>query len=50
MRAQEILGLEEGSAYTLNVYVDDKSAVDLVVYDISEMYPEYSVTAYYDIY
>jgi ABC-type lipoprotein release transport system permease subunit len=48
--AQEILGLEEGSALTLNVYVDDKSVVDLVVYDISQLYPEFSVTAYSDIY
>jgi ABC-type antimicrobial peptide transport system permease subunit len=48
--AREILGMGEGSAYTLNVYVDDKSAVDLVVYDISEMYPDYGVTAYSDIY
>ena len=48
--AREVLGLEEGSAYTLNVYVDDKSVVDLVVYDISEMYPDYSVTAFSDIY
>jgi ABC-type lipoprotein release transport system permease subunit len=47
---RKVLGLEEGSAYTLNVYVDDKSAIDLVVYDISEMYPDYSVTAYSDIY
>lgn len=48
--AQEILGLEEGSAFTLNVYVDDKSVVDLVVYDISQLYPEFSVTAYSEIY
>lgn len=48
--ARKVLGLEEGSAYTLNVYVDDKSVVDLVVYDISKMYAEYSVTAYSDIY
>ena len=48
--AQKILGLEEGQVYTLNVYVDDKSAVELVVYDISEMYPDYMVTAYTDIY
>jgi len=48
--AREVLGLKEGSSYTLNVYVDDKSVVDLVVYDISEMYPDYGVTAYSDIY
>jgi ABC-type antimicrobial peptide transport system permease subunit len=48
--ARKVIGLEEGCAYTLNVYVDDKSAIDLVVYDISEMFSEYSVTAYSDIY
>jgi putative ABC transport system permease protein len=49
--AQKILGLEDGQVYTLNVYVDDKSAVDLVVNDIEEMYPDdYMVTAYNDIY
>ena len=48
--AQMVLDLEEGQAYTLNVYTDDKSAVDLVVYDISEMYPDYQVSAYSDIY
>jgi ABC-type antimicrobial peptide transport system permease subunit len=48
--AREVLGLEDGIAYTLNVYVDDKSVVDLVVYDISQLYPDYSVTAYSDIY
>lgn len=48
--AQEILGLEEESAFTLNVYVDDKSVVDLVVYDISQLYSEFSVTAYSEIY
>lgn len=48
--AQKVLGLEDSQAYTLNVYVDDKSAAELVVYDISEMYPDYMVTAYTDIY
>jgi ABC-type antimicrobial peptide transport system permease subunit len=48
--ARQVLGLEEGCAYTLNIYVDDKSAVELVVYDITEMYPEFRVTAYSDIY
>ncbi len=48
--AQKVLGLEDGQVYTLNVYVDDKSAVELVVNDISEMYPDYMVTAYNDIY
>ncbi|MFX1297444.1 MAG: ABC transporter permease [Promethearchaeota archaeon] len=48
--AQKVLGLEEGQAYTLNVYVDDKSVIDLVVNDISEMYPDYMVSAYADIY
>jgi putative ABC transport system permease protein len=48
--ARKVLGLEEGCAYNLNVYVDDKSVVDLVVYDISEMYPEYRVSSYSDIY
>ena len=48
--AEKILGLEEGQAYSLNVYVDDESAVDLVVNDISELYSDYMVTAYNDIY
>jgi len=48
--AQKILDLDEGQAFTLNVYADDKSAVELVVYDISEMYPDYMTTAYTDIY
>jgi putative ABC transport system permease protein len=48
--AQKVLDLDEGQAFTLNVYVDDKSAVELVVYDISEMYPDYMTTAYTDIY
>jgi ABC-type antimicrobial peptide transport system permease subunit len=48
--AVKVLGLEEGQAYTLNVYVDDVSAVELVVNDISDMYPDYMVTAYNDIY
>ncbi len=48
--AQKVLGLEEGQAYTLNVYVDDKSVVDLVVYDIGEMYSDYFVSSYTDRY
>ncbi len=48
--AQKILDLDEGQAFTLNVYAEDKSAVELVVYDISEMYPDYMTTAYTDIY
>ena len=48
--AQKILDLEEGQAYSLNVYVDDESAVDLVVNDISELYSDYMVTGYNDMY
>jgi putative ABC transport system permease protein len=48
--AEKVLGLEEGQAYTLNVYVNDESVVDLVVYDISEMYSDYMVSAYTDMY
>lgn len=44
--AQKVLGLEEGDAYSLNVYTDDSSAVDLVVYDIEEMHPDLRVIAY----
>jgi len=48
--ARKILDLEEGQAYTLNVYVDDKLVLDLVVNDISEMYPDYMVNSYTDMY
>ncbi len=47
--AQKVLGLEEGQALTLNVYVEDKSVVDMVAYEIQEMYEDYNVIAYSDL-
>jgi ABC-type antimicrobial peptide transport system permease subunit len=41
--ARSILDMDEGSAQSLNVYADSQSAVDLVVYDIQQMYPDYNV-------
>jgi hypothetical protein len=43
--ARMVLGLEEGNAYSLNVYADSTDAIDLVVYDIQEMYPDLGVIA-----
>jgi ABC-type antimicrobial peptide transport system permease subunit len=41
--ARSILNMDEGSAQSLNVYADSQAAVDLVVYDIQQIYPDYNV-------
>jgi len=48
--ARKVLGLEEGQAYSLNVYAQDKSYVDMVVYSIEQNYTNLRVTAYADMY
>ena len=48
--AQKVLGLEEGQAYSLNVYTKDKSYVDMVIYEIEEEYSDFRVTAYSNMY
>jgi len=44
--AEKALGLENGQAYSLNVYVNDKSYVDIFEYDIGQMYPDFRINAY----
>jgi putative ABC transport system permease protein len=41
--ACNILDMDEGSAQSLNVYADSQTAVDLVVYDIQQIYPDFTV-------
>ena len=43
--AREVLDLEKGNATSINVYATSKSIVDLVVYDIQELYPDYRTTS-----
>ncbi len=43
--ARKVLDLEEGEANSLNVYATTKSVVDLVVYDIEELYPDYRASS-----
>jgi putative ABC transport system permease protein len=47
--AQKVLNIDEGVVSSLNVYADSKSAVDLVVYDIQELYPNYNVISSVDL-
>ena len=48
--AQKLLGLEDGQAYSLNVYAEDKSYVDMVAYEIEDEYSDLRATAYADMY
>lgn len=48
--ARKVLGLEEGQAYTLSVYAQDISYVDMVVYEIQENFTTLRVTSYADMY
>ena len=46
---QKILGLEEGQAFELNVYTEDKSVVEYVVEEIKLRYEDLNVISYLDI-
>jgi putative ABC transport system permease protein len=46
--ARELIGLEEGEANQLSVYAENDSAVDGIVYDISELFPGFRVFSYGD--
>ena len=46
--ARELISLEEGEANQLSVYAEDDSAVDGIVYDISELFPGFRVFSYAD--
>ncbi|MFW9874764.1 MAG: ABC transporter permease [Candidatus Thorarchaeota archaeon] len=43
--ARNVLGMEKGNATSINVYATTKSVVDLVVYDIEELYSNYRATS-----
>lgn len=46
--AQEALELDD-QVSSLNVYAETKSAIDLIIYDINELYPDLTATSYLEI-
>ena len=46
--AQKALGLND-QVSSLNVYAETKSAIDLIIYDIGELYPDLTATSYVEI-
>jgi putative ABC transport system permease protein len=43
--ARKVLNIGNGNSTSINVYATTKSVVDLVVYDIEELYPDYRATS-----
>jgi putative ABC transport system permease protein len=46
--AQKALGLND-QVSSLNVYAETKSAIDLIIYEIGELYPDLTATSYVEI-